>query len=90
MIAVNDPIEFREIVDSRPIAVVLCFVTRVHGPDLIDLGWLGDGGVHPDVADDGSRPAHRRTNVARIGVILGGDGFSNTPQPRQHTQWVKR
>ena len=90
MIAVNDPIEFREIVDGRPLAVVLAYCTKVHSADCIDIGWRGDGGYHPDVADDGSRPAHRRTNVARIGVILGGDGFSNTPQPRQHTQWVKR
>ena len=89
MIAVNDPIEFREIVDGRPLAVVLCFVTAVHDEDCIDLGWRGDGGYHPDVADDGSRPAHRRTNVARIGAILAGDG-SNTPQPRAFTQWERR
>lgn len=90
MIAVNDPIEFREIVDSRPLAVVLAYCTKVHSADCIDIGWRGDGGYHPDVADDGSRPVHRRTRVPALGVILAGDGVSNTPQPRQHVQWERR
>ena len=89
MIAVGDAIEFREIIDSRPIALVLAYVTRVYGPDLIDLGWRGDGGYHPDVADDGSRPVHRRTRVPALGVILVGDYVSNTPQPRQHVIWER-
>ena len=89
MIAVGDAIEFREIIDSRPIAVVLAYVTRVYGPDLIDLGWRGDGGVHPDVARDDGTPVHRRTRVPALGVILVGDYVSNTPQPRQHVIWER-
>ena len=89
MIAAGDPIEFREIVDGRPLAVVLAFVTKVYGPDLIDLGWRGDGNIHPDNhGHDGA--VHRRTRVDRLGVILAGDYVSNTPQPRQHVQWERR
>lgn len=89
MIAVNDPIEYREIVDGRPLAVVLAYVTKVYSADLIDLGWKGDGNCHPDNhGHDGA--VHRRTRVDRLGVILVGDYVSNTPQPRQHTVWEKR
>ena len=89
MIAVGDAIEFREIIDSRPIALVLAFCTRVYGPDLIDLGWKGDGNMHPDAAIDGM-PVHRRTRVDRLGVILVGNYTSPELQPREHTVWEKR
>ena len=89
MIAVNDPIEYREIVDGRPLAVVLAYCTKVHSADCIDLGWRGDGNIHPDnYGRDGT--VHRRTRVPALGVILVGDGISNTPQPRQHVQWERR
>ena len=89
MIEINDPVEFREIVDGQPCSLVLAFCTAVHDENCIDLGWRGDGGIRPGVVRN-DIPVHHRANVARIGTILGGDGVSPTPQPRQHTQWEKR
>ena len=90
MIAVDDRIVYREIVNGQPLAPVTCFVTRVHGPDLIDIGWKGDGDVHPDNHGRTGLQIHRRKRVPALGVILVGDGISNTPQPRQHVQWERR
>ena len=87
MIAVDDRIVYREIVNGQPLAPVTCFVTRVHGPDLIDIGWKGDGDVHPDNHGRTGLQIHRRKRVARLGTIAVGDYVSPELQKREHTVW---
>ena len=92
MIKIDDRVRYRAIEgeyapdrNTHPATVVsvIAYVTAVHDKDTIDIGWRGDGGVHPDDLGRSHLEVHRRLCVSRSGVAphgsYHGDGVTLQP-----------
>lgn len=87
MIAVNDKVRYRAVGENRQqIAEVIAYVLAVHDEDTIDLGWRGDGWIHPDRNDRPDLERQVRLNVPRIGIEMAPD-YSPMLHEREYTQW---